>query len=89
LASRFHETGCPTGGRTNEKCLCPAGMRTVEVLVLPSSEALPRRPDVTGRTGLGQATSAALVPWSKPRAVHDPGKALLDAAIAVARAATV
>ncbi|MFH8224875.1 IS1380 family transposase [Streptomyces sp. NPDC018057] len=36
------------------------------------------------KTGLDQAISAALAPWRKPRAVHDPGKALLDVALAVA-----
>ncbi|WP_404816561.1 IS1380 family transposase [Streptomyces thermolineatus] len=36
------------------------------------------------RTGLDQAVSAALAPWRKPRAVHDPGKVLLDLAVAVA-----
>ncbi|MFR0357408.1 IS1380 family transposase [Streptomyces sediminimaris] len=36
------------------------------------------------KTGLDQAISAALAPWRKPRAVHDPGKILLDVALAVA-----
>ncbi|WP_030795935.1 IS1380 family transposase [Streptomyces sp. NRRL S-337] len=36
------------------------------------------------KTGLDQAISAALAPWRKPRAVHDPGKIVLDAALAVA-----
>ncbi|MFH9733212.1 IS1380 family transposase [Streptomyces sp. NPDC017260] len=36
------------------------------------------------KTGLDQAMSAALAPWRKPRAVHDPGKILLDLALAVA-----
>jgi hypothetical protein len=36
------------------------------------------------KTGLDQAISAALAPWRKPRAVHDPGKILLDVAMAVA-----
>lgn len=36
------------------------------------------------KTGLDQAISAALTPWSKNRAVHDPGKILLDVALAVA-----
>ncbi|WP_329472111.1 IS1380 family transposase [Streptomyces sp. NBC_01723] len=36
------------------------------------------------KTGLDQAISAALAPWRKPRAVHDPGKILLDLALAVA-----
>lgn len=37
------------------------------------------------KTGLDQAVSAALVPWRKPRAVRDPGKVLLDVALAVAQ----
>ncbi|MFE1522152.1 IS1380 family transposase, partial [[Kitasatospora] papulosa] len=36
------------------------------------------------KTGLDQAISAALAPWRKPRAVHDPGKILVDPAVAVA-----
>src|SRR3954462_9049204 len=36
------------------------------------------------KAGLDQAISAALAPWRKPRAVHDPGKILLDVAMAVA-----
>lgn len=36
------------------------------------------------KTGLDQNVSAALAPWRKPRSVHDPGKTLLDAALAVA-----
>lgn len=36
------------------------------------------------KTGLDQAMSAALAPWRKARAVHDPGKVLLDVALAVA-----
>jgi hypothetical protein len=36
------------------------------------------------RIGLDQAISAALAPWRKPRTVHDPGKTLLDVALAVA-----
>lgn len=34
------------------------------------------------RAGLDAALSAALAPWRKPRAVHDPGKILLDLALA-------
>lgn len=34
--------------------------------------------------GLDRAMSAALEPWRSPLAVHDPGKVLLDLAIAVA-----
>ncbi|MGW5974034.1 IS1380 family transposase [Streptomyces sp. NPDC055186] len=36
------------------------------------------------KSGLDQAVSAALAPWRKPRAVHDPGKILVDLALAVA-----
>ncbi|MFG2897629.1 IS1380 family transposase [Streptomyces zaomyceticus] len=36
------------------------------------------------KAGLDQAISAALAPWRRPRAVHDPGKILLDVALAVA-----
>ncbi len=36
------------------------------------------------KAGLDTATSVALAPWRKPRAVHDPGKILLDVALAVA-----
>lgn len=36
------------------------------------------------KSGLDTAISAALMPWRKPRAVHDPGKVLLDVALAVA-----
>ena len=36
------------------------------------------------KAGLDGAISAALAPWRKPRAVHDPGKVLLDVALAVA-----
>lgn len=35
-------------------------------------------------SGLDEAMSVALAPWRKPRAVHDPGKALIDVAIALA-----
>jgi Transposase DDE domain group 1 len=35
------------------------------------------------KAGLDQAISAALAPWRKARAVHDPGKVLLDVALAV------
>ena len=35
-------------------------------------------------SGLDGAISAALAPWRKPRAVHDPGKILLDVALGVA-----
>ncbi|MFC8365823.1 IS1380 family transposase [Streptomyces griseorubiginosus] len=31
------------------------------------------------KVGLDQAISAALAPWRRPRAVHDPGKMLVDA----------
>lgn len=36
------------------------------------------------KAGLDQAISTALTPWLRPRAVHDPGKILLDVALAVA-----
>ncbi|MGQ4484126.1 IS1380 family transposase [Streptomyces sp. SAS_276] len=36
------------------------------------------------KAGLDAAISAGLTPWRKPRAVHDPGKVLLDVALAVA-----
>ncbi|MBB6421121.1 hypothetical protein HDC93_006752 [Streptomyces sp. AK010] len=36
------------------------------------------------KIGLDQAISAALTPWRRPRAVHDPGKLLMDLALAVA-----
>lgn len=36
------------------------------------------------KSGLDNAMSAALAPWRKARAVHDPGKILLDVALAVA-----
>ncbi|MCD0486418.1 IS1380 family transposase [Streptacidiphilus sp. ASG 303] len=36
------------------------------------------------KAGLEAEVSAALAPWRKPRAVHDPGKILLDLAVAVA-----
>nr|WSX47679.1 IS1380 family transposase [Streptomyces sp. NBC_00974] len=35
------------------------------------------------KSGLDTAISAALAPWRRPRAVHDPGKILLDMALAV------
>lgn len=35
-------------------------------------------------SGLDTAVSAAMAPWRKPRTVHDPGKILLDVALAVA-----
>ncbi len=36
------------------------------------------------KSGLDQAICGVLSPWRKPRAVHDPGKVLLDVALAVA-----
>ena len=36
------------------------------------------------KAGLDTAISAGLAPWRKARAVHDPGKILLDVALAVA-----
>ena len=35
-------------------------------------------------SGLDRSLSAAVSPWGSPRAVHDPGKVLLDVATAVA-----
>ncbi|WP_406352252.1 IS1380 family transposase [Streptomyces sp. NBC_01635] len=40
--------------------------------------------DTVCKTGLDRAISAALTPWRRPRAVHDPGRILLDLALAVA-----
>jgi hypothetical protein len=37
-----------------------------------------------GRVGLDRELSAALRPWRRPLAIHDPGKVLLDLAISVA-----
>ncbi|WP_420114164.1 transposase, partial [Pseudactinotalea sp.] len=37
------------------------------------------------KTGLDQVITVALAPWRKTRAVHDPGKVLLDVALAVAQ----
>lgn len=36
------------------------------------------------KTGLDRMLSAVLTPWRKTRAVHDPGKVLLDVALSVA-----
>lgn len=36
------------------------------------------------KVGLDTAVSAAMAPWRKPRTVHDPGKVLLDVALATA-----
>ena len=36
------------------------------------------------KAGLDRAISTALAPWRRPRAVCDPGKILLDVALAVA-----
>ena len=36
------------------------------------------------KSGLDTAVSAVLVPWRNPRTVHDPGRILLDIALAVA-----
>ncbi len=35
------------------------------------------------KIGLDQAITAQLASWRKPRTVHDPGKVLLDLALAV------
>ncbi|BBJ47026.1 hypothetical protein SSPO_097440 [Streptomyces antimycoticus] len=39
--------------------------------------------EMVRKSGLDTAISAALAPWRRPRAVHDPGKILLDVALAV------
>ncbi|RPK71813.1 hypothetical protein EES45_33940 [Streptomyces sp. ADI97-07] len=36
------------------------------------------------RAGLDQEMTAAMRVWRRPRAVHDPGKVLLDVALTVA-----
>jgi hypothetical protein len=36
------------------------------------------------KVGLGRELSAALAPWRKPMAVHDPGKVLMDLAMSLA-----
>ena len=41
------------------------------------------------KTGLTAALSTALAPWRKPLATHDPGKILLDLAVAIAIVAGV
>ena len=53
-----------------------------ESLVSSSGGMLLRQ--VVEVSGLGRALSAALTPWASSRAVHDPGKVLLDVATAVA-----
>ena len=40
--------------------------------------------DVVTATGLGSLLTAALAPWRKPLAVHDPAKVVTDLAIALA-----
>jgi len=40
--------------------------------------------DAAARIGLDRALSAALAPWRRERAVHDPGKVILDVAIGLA-----
>ncbi|MFE9005602.1 transposase [Streptomyces sp. NPDC007875] len=40
--------------------------------------------EMVRKSVLNTAISAALTPWRKPRAVHDPGKILLNVALAVA-----
>ncbi|MFJ9850277.1 hypothetical protein [Streptomyces sp. NPDC101150] len=39
---------------------------------------------MSGQPKLASAISAALAPWRKPRAVHDPGTIPLDVALATA-----
>lgn len=43
--------------------------------------------ETSRQTGLDASISAALAPWRKARAVHDPGKILLDVALAAIRRA--
>ncbi|MDO0932877.1 transposase [Streptomyces sp. DG2A-72] len=40
--------------------------------------------ETASKTGLYRAISSALETWRKPRAVHDPGKILMDVALATA-----
>ncbi|WP_267958687.1 transposase [Streptomyces anulatus] len=40
--------------------------------------------EMVRKSVLNTAISVALTPWRKPRTVHDPGKILLDVALAVA-----
>ena len=40
--------------------------------------------ETVAATGLGQELSAALAPWRKPLAVHDPAKVLVDLAVTLA-----
>jgi hypothetical protein len=40
--------------------------------------------DTIGAAGLDRALSAALEPWRKPTAIHDPAKILLDLAVSLA-----
>ncbi len=40
--------------------------------------------DTVAAAGLDKALSAALSPWRKPLAVHDPGKVVLDLALSLA-----
>ncbi len=40
--------------------------------------------DTIRASGLDRALSAALAPWRRPIAVHDPAKVLLDLAVAIA-----
>ena len=51
-------------------------------IVSPADAAL--LVEAVRESGLDAAISAALAPWRKPRAVHDPGKILLDVALAAA-----
>jgi len=40
--------------------------------------------ETVAAAGLGPAVSAALAPWRKPLAVHDPAKVVMDLAVTVA-----
>lgn len=80
LASRFHEAGCPVR---------PIGSHP-RVRIREDGRAVVSQAgsvlliETVRKTGLDQAISAALTPWRKPRAIHDPGKMLVDLALAVA-----
>lgn len=59
------------------------GLDPVRESLISSSGALLVR-EVARVAGLGRGLSVALAPWCAARAVHDPGKVLLDVAMAVA-----
>jgi hypothetical protein len=53
-----------------------------ESLVSSAGGVLPV--DIAGVLGLDRALTEALMPWRSPRARHDPGKVVLDLAVAIA-----